>query len=221
MPGWRSPDERRDPPLVGGIRVAVEEADGDRLVAPALQRAADAVDGGRLVEGGDHFAARSHAFRDLERVAARDHRFRLAVVDVVDGAPALALQGEDVAEPLGGEERDPGALALQHRVGRDGRAVHQIAGRVERETGLIERRDRAAVRRRRRARHLGDAHPTGLERDEVGERAADFDSHPGRAVHPRPPASVTTSAFTPRRGQAASALRVSPCQERTRIPSGS
>ena len=179
-------DHRGHAPLVRGVRVAVEKADRDGLIVAALQRLGDAVPRGRLVQGCDHLAVGAHALGDLEGIAARHHRLGLAVMDVVDGAPALALQDEQVAEALGGEERDPCALALEHRVGGDGRAVHEIASGGQRQTALVERGDGAQVGRMRRARHLGDAHAAALERDEIGERAADLDPHPDRVAHACP-----------------------------------
>ena len=186
-------DDLCNAPLVDGVCVAVQEADRDRFVAGAFQRAADTILRRCFVESGDDLPVRSHALRDLERVAARDHRRRLPVVDVVDGAPALALQREHVAEALGREECDSGPFALEHRVGRDGRAVHEISGGVHCQTGFVERGDGSAVRLRGCARHLGDAHPIGLECDEIGERAPDLDPHPGRTSHGSPPMSMLIS----------------------------
>ena len=137
----------------------------------------------RLIQGGDHLAVGAYAFGDIEGIAARHHRLGLAVVNVVDGAPALPLQREQVAESLRREERHLRAFALEHRVGGDGRAVHEIGGGIQRQTRLVERGNRAQVRRRRRARHLGDAHAACLEGHEIGERAADLDSHPSRFAH--------------------------------------
>ena len=110
-------------PLVRGVRVAVEETDRDGLVVAALQRLRQTMPRRLFVQGGDDLTAGAHAFGNLEGVAARHHGLGLAVVDVVDGAPALPLQREQIAKPLGGEERDLRALALQYCVGRHGRAV--------------------------------------------------------------------------------------------------
>ena len=179
-------DHRCDPSLMRGVRVAVEEADRDGLVVAALQRLCEAVPRCVLIQGDDHLPVRADAFGHLERVAARHHGLGLAVVNVVDGAPALPLEGEQIAEPLGGEERHLRTLALQHGVGGHGRAVHEILGDVQCQTRLVERCDRPAVRTLRRARHLCDTHAVRLERDEIGERAADLDPHPDSVAHACP-----------------------------------
>ena len=173
----------RDAAFVVGVRVAVQEADRDGIVGAAAERPAHTMPRCRLVESADHLSVRPHAFRNLEGVAARDHRRRLPVVNVVDGTTALALQLEDVPESLGREECDPRPLALEHRVGRDGRSVHEIPGAGERDSRGIERGDRPPVGLRRRARHLGDAHATVLERYQVGEGPPDLDAHPDRRAH--------------------------------------
>ena len=139
-----------------------------------------------FIEGGHHLAMRANALGDFERIAARHHRLGLLVMNVVDGAPALPLQREQVAKSLRREERHLGTLALEHRVGGHGRAVDEIAGSLQRQTRLIQRCDGPAVRLRRGARHLGDAHTAGLERDEIGERTADLDPHPDSFAHACP-----------------------------------
>ena len=179
-------DHRRYSSLMRGVRVAVQEADRDGLIAGALQRLVNSLPRSPFVEGGHHLAMRADALGDFERGAARHHRLGLPVMNVVDGAPALPLQREQVAKSLGGEERYLGALALEHRVGGHGRAVDEIAGRLQRQTRLIQRCDGPAVRLLRGARHFGDAHTAGLERDEIGERTADLDPHPDSLAHACP-----------------------------------
>ena len=94
---------------------------------------------------------------------------------------------EHVAVALGREEADPGALALDEGVGRDGHAVHDRLGAVE-EVGKRrpERLGESGERLQnpdglvgRGARGLREHHPSVLiDRDHVRERAAH--------VHPDP-----------------------------------
>jgi hypothetical protein len=88
---------------------------------------------------------------------------------------------------LGGQEADRGALALEQRVGRDGRSVHDRLGQGEQpvqvgaELGGQESEPVDQTQRRvgRRRGALGDDERAELvDRDQVGEGAADVDADP-------------------------------------------
>ena len=57
----------------------------------------------------------------------RHQRRRMGRAQAVEVGARLAAELDDVLEALGGDERRARALALQQRVGRDGRAVRERA----------------------------------------------------------------------------------------------
>jgi hypothetical protein len=85
-------------------------------------------------------------------------------------------------EALGDDQAERLDLALEQRVGRDGRAVRE-PGEVRRRASGLSQDARDTLyepdrRVRRRARDLGDLDPAGraVHRDDVGERAAGVDA---------------------------------------------
>ena len=98
---------------------------------------------------------------------------------------------DDVAVALGRQETDLGSLALEQRVGGDGGAVDDRFGLGE-EPAQIRRQlcgqqrqaiDQADGRIRRRRGALGDRERAlRVDRDQVGERAADVDADPVRST---------------------------------------
>ena len=185
--GRVAPHGLRHPALVIGIGVTVKQADRHRI------EVADAEEPGHLriealvVERVDHGAVGRHPLVDFADILPADDRFGLAVVQIVDRPAVVALQGEEVARAPGDEHADPPALALQHRICRDRRAVHQVGHALEVDPGGIDGVDGAAVRGVRRARHLGDAGDAVPDLDQIGKRAPDFDAH----AHDVPPATGT------------------------------
>jgi hypothetical protein len=97
---------------------------------------------------------------------------------VVDLGAVLPLDQQQVAEPRRGHERGQPALALEDRVGGDGRAVHQVRNARERDTRRRQGRENAFLRTSRHARYLGDADFVAVQRNQVRERTADFDTNP-------------------------------------------
>ncbi len=120
---------------------------------------------------------------DLLDQVLRNEQARLLVVrvDQVGAArPRPAAQLVDRAEALRDEQAGPHALALEHRVGRDRRAVHDIAmsaaETVRRRASPPPRSPRAMDRGHRG--HLGPTQVSAcvLERDEIGECPAGIDA---------------------------------------------
>src|SRR3712207_1947347 len=154
------------------------------------------------------------SLRHLEAVAAADGRGRLGVAQVVDAAAVVPLQEEDVAEAARGDEGGLRPAPLQDGVGGDGRAVHEVRHGGGGYAGHAEGLEGADVRAARRAGDLGDLDPPVLQRDQIGEGAADFDPYPHAQSCP-PPLSggrlagasrgTTGSAGSPGRGAGAAA----------------
>ena len=161
----------------------VDQRDGQR-VDPAQLRELRADVG--VVELADHRAVAGDALVDLDGVLQRGERLRLGPDDPA-GEPARHVGAGDLqhlAEALGGDEPDRGALALQDRVGRDGGAVQHLrdvrqrdarrrahpADAVEHADGLVGRGGGGLGPPGRAGRLLHEQH--------VGERPADVDAEP-------------------------------------------
>ena len=170
-------DQAGNPFLVIRIGVRVEKADRDGIVGAAGEGRPHDLLRGFDIQGRDDPAVRADALPDLERVSPPDHRFWFLVEQVVDPFAVVALKQQQIAEAGGHEEGDLGALALEDGIGRHRRAVNQVFDRVEPDVRGGERRKRAFVGARRRARYLGDGDPPPVDGDEIRECAADFDSH--------------------------------------------
>jgi hypothetical protein len=102
----------------------------------------------------------------------------------------LAPDLDRVAKAARGDQRGPGALALDQGVGEQRGAVHHVRDRLGRYVGLAQHFHDAAldggVRLLGRGQDLGDAQQRArlVDHDEVGEGAAD--------VRPDPMAHVLT-----------------------------
>lgn len=154
-----------------------QQADGDGTVfARGEGRDQVARDLG-LIELLDHRAGGVDPFGDLEAIAP-SHRWRgLGIAQIINVAAVMALQEQDVAEAPRGHEGNAGALALQDRVGGDGRAMHQVGDLARRDASGPQRRERPHIRPRRGAGDLGDPHLIIIDRHQVGEHAH-FDADP-------------------------------------------
>ena len=144
-----------------------------------------------LVQRAVHGAVRPPPLRDLQPQRPLDQRLRMIEVDVVHLRPGLAADLEEVAEPVGGDQRDLAAAALDQRVGADGGAVGQAghAGRVERVRGQhfadpVDDRPVRAFGGRRQL--VQDGAVLAADRHhQIGERAADVDSDVDLSAHAR------------------------------------
>ena len=118
----------------------------------------------------------------LEAVAARHEGRRLARDQVVHVGAVAAADLEDVAEAARGHERGTGTRALGERVDDDGRAVHELLDRGRLDLACGDHVEHALGEVARGRRDLGDAHLAAhcVDRDEVGERAADVGRDPQR-----------------------------------------
>ena len=115
-----------------GVRVGVEEADGDGLHALRLA----GIDNGLQVFGRQRrpdAAIRADALTDFEAEAARHEWFRLVELEVVHVRAVAAPDLQHVAEAGGRHERGLDAAALRDGVDDDSRPVDEgdDRGRVD------------------------------------------------------------------------------------------
>ncbi len=185
--------------LVVGVRVGVQEADGDRLdlqLGAAVGHRVERVHVERL----EHLARAVDALGHLEAQPARHERLRLVVAEVVHVRPVAAADEEDVAEAAGRHERGARALALGDRVDHDRAAVDEERRLGEVHPRRLDRLEHALGDRARGGRDLRRDQPAGalVERDQVGERAADVrgDAQAHRARR----SAVARSSTVPVRG---------------------
>ena len=189
-------------PLVGRVGVGVQEADDHRLHALRLE----ALGGGTrlgLVERGQRLARVERPFGRLQaqmprhqRLVGRHEHVVHRGAHVLEAAPDL----DDVAEAARRDHPGPGAVAVDERVGGEGRAVddaldlaHERAqvGVAVARGGLGQRVEEALRGVARRGVALELAQRARLVHDEaVGERAADVDADAihafGRSLSPGP-----------------------------------
>ena len=142
--------------LVAGVREAVQERDRDRLDARAGELARqprDVLDVDLLLDR----PVGERALRHVEAQVARHERPRQIDVEVVDLVAALACDLDRVAVTVGREQRRARALALDDRVGDEGRAVHDPRDVLDRDAVGLERLRRGSSRSRARARGASSA----------------------------------------------------------------
>ena len=166
-------------PLVIGIGIAVEEQNGRRLDAAALELLAERRDLG-IVERGVDLAVGQHALLDFEPQRPLDQRHVFLKEQVVGVRPVDAADLVDVAEAFGDQQRGLGAGALQHRIDGDGRAVQKQRRRAVIAAGLGDTGGNALNQMRRRRQRLAEGERTGffVEHRDIGERAADIRRKP-------------------------------------------
>ncbi len=116
-----------DAGLVGAVDVGVEQAHRHRLDVGRgqLRGERSEVGVGRLAQ---HGALGADAFVDLEGAVAGDRRRRELDLQVVHVVAVLVADEQRVAEAGGGDEPRPAGLALDERVGDEGRGVHDRCG---------------------------------------------------------------------------------------------
>ena len=175
--------ELLEPPLVRRVRVRVQQADRQRLHPGAEQRL-DRPASGFLVQLAENFSARSDPLRNLPDVLEVDERLRLQVGEEAEERTRRPRLGEveEVRPPLGDDQPNPGAVALEHGIRRDRGAVQdrcELASRHSRGVAdladALEDADRLILWRRRRLRHP-EATRLGVLEEKIRERAADVDT---------------------------------------------
>ncbi len=177
------PDDLGGPPLVGRVRVGVEEADRhrrDALGAGALGCLAHRA----LVQLGPLLAPRAGSLRDLEAQPARDERPRLLVLELVHDRDPQPAHLEDVAKARRGQQAAARSLALEDGVRGDGGGVDDLDDAVGRRAGVAQQLEHALDDAARvvvgRRQHLSrPQRPVGAEQHDVRERPADVDADAG------------------------------------------
>jgi hypothetical protein len=136
--------------------------------------------------------------------------------------PAATADIEHVLEALRGDQGHRLDTILDDGVGHQGGAVHQIVDIVGRQAGRSQRSQDAGDRVVALGRHLQAAHLAAgrLQRDEIGEGAADIDAHlpatsshvaalplplPPDASHPVGPGRPLSPSYAPSTARASTA----------------
>ena len=197
--GKRDPEPRRllgddlgCPALMRGIAEAEQVAHGHRL-DPLGRQPPDRLAQAVLIERRQHRAGEVEPLDRLggARLRHQETGFPVERVEQVVGIglrPAARLV--DRAEALGDQEPRAGAVLLDQRVGRDRGAVDEEADVGGCDAGpeqLLQRVDHRArgIVGHRRNLHRAALAGSGLERDQIGERAPGIDSdHPARHAAP-------------------------------------
>ncbi len=135
-----------------------------------------------VVERDQRLPVRAQPLADTDRERGIDQRASILLHQVVERAPGLPADADDVLETGGGDERHASPAALQHGVGRDRRPVHDVetcAGAGDVGDALDDRARRIVGRRP----DLVHRDALGAEAHQVGERATRVDPDPdhGRA----------------------------------------
>ena len=107
------------------VGVGVKQGDGHRSNALFDNSLHDALDV-RHIERHEHLALEAHPLLHLKAQPPLYQRGRLLVVEVVEPRRPDPHKLQHVAEPLGGYQRRPLALALQDRVGCHGKPVADL-----------------------------------------------------------------------------------------------
>ena len=185
-------DQFRRAALMRRVGEREQKADGDRLDPVGNQRLGGGDDTG-LVEGRELPAVGGDPPGNLlpPRARRQEHRRLRAEFQVVHGGALLAAELQHIAEAFGGDQAEPGALLLQHRIGRRRGAVHEAADsrRLNAPVGLRPRNCRgdAFVRIWPCGRDLEHVEPAvGAAADQVGKGAADIDPDRQARVGPLP-----------------------------------
>jgi hypothetical protein len=171
------------PPLHLGIGEAVEEGDGDRLDPGGGQFPGQALDI-LLVQivPRQRRPIGESAPRHAEAEVARHEGMRHLELQVVEVVAMLAADLQGIAEALAGEERGQGSLALDQRVGDQGRAMDDLAEGAHRRVGGRQRLLQPGLDGTRRIVRCGEGLPDDERAagvvidDQVGEGAADIDA---------------------------------------------
>ena len=190
--------------LVARVDVGIEESDGDRLHACALE----CVRGGAyriLIERGLDAPIIPQALRHLDPEMPPDEQGRLVALQVVEMGAALASDLQQITETLRGDQAGRCAAMLDQGIGGNGGAVTEIDDLLRfAGTGFRQPFEHAVGDRLRGivggARHFphADGAGIGVGDADVGEGATGVDAHaPSCHVPSRPRVVWAAGVSTP------------------------
>ena len=168
--------------FVFAVLIAVDQPHGDALVALADDLAGQSLD---LVDRHRHqnLALGVDPLGDDETVGARHQGLGKDDVQVVLLEPVLGPHLDDVAEPLGGDQRRPGAAPLDHRIGRQRRAVDDLGNVAHADPGQFDHLRNTVqhrlLRRLRRRQDLVGIDVLAEFQHNVGKRSPDIRPNAG------------------------------------------
>ena len=178
-----------DHPLVGRVRVRVDQAHADGFDAGRAQLLGDHHQFG-FARHLSHYAVRRGAFADLDNAIARHRRGRELDLQVVHVVSVLVADQQRVAETSGGNDAGTTDLAFDQCVRDQGRGVNDRGGDVRRlHTCLRQQLPHSGTHtvergRRRRERLVDHNRPRHtVEQDHIGERTSDVDGHTPVGTH--------------------------------------
>ena len=131
---------RQDAPgslLVRRADEAIEEADRHRL-CPGVTQATHCRAERRFIQRRFHRAVVAHALGHFQAQVARHQRRGLVGLQVVQVGAFLPTDLQQVAKTLGGDQPGLHTAMLDQRVGRDGRAVAEVADRARLHADLLD-----------------------------------------------------------------------------------
>ena len=177
--GQASGEIRRRRQLMRRVLEGEQEGDGDRLKTPFLHGVHEAVEVAG-VERCHDLARRRDPLPRREGVLQGGERLRLVPADREDLAAVVALDRVDVAEVLGGEQRDLGTPPGEQGVQPDRRAVDEEVDRRIGRNGRFDAMQHGQGRIVRRGEDFRRAAGAGgaILVDDIGEGAADIGGHP-------------------------------------------
>ncbi|MNX74801.1 hypothetical protein D3C86_1062530 [compost metagenome] len=176
------PQQLTDAALVGGVGVAVQQADGDAFNALGRQfvRQRDDL---RFIQRGQHLAARIDPFRYAMAPGSGDQRLWLVQKNVVLRESVFQANLDQVAKAGRRQQGGAGTLALDQRVGGQRGAQDQQADVGPAQARLVQQFFNAlqhgGFRRFGCGQQLGGPAMVVVFQNNVGERAAhvDGDAH--------------------------------------------
>ena len=177
--GLRAAQDLAHQPLMGGVRVRMQETDGDRLHAMGGELAGHALHLSG-VDGRQNVARRVHALAHFEGELAIHEGLGPMEPEIERIDAIAAADGVDVAEAARGDQRRLRALALQHRIDGDGGPMQHVAEFRQVAMGQRQRVGDAACGIGRRGGGFGSDDLSVDAAHEISERAADvyaYDIH--------------------------------------------
>ena len=179
-------DDLGQSPLVGRIRVAVDERDREGA-NPLGEQKSDAFARRRFVQRLDLLSPRVQPLRDLDAPASLDERAGLAPGQVVQAGIAQSADLQGVPKAPSGEEAGRRAAVFENRVGGNGRSVDDLPRGGGIDAGLREQRRDALTNRlavvlgSRRDLPRRDA-ACRVEKDQIRKGAPDVHADPNRSA---------------------------------------